>query len=102
MRRPQNGHRIALRFAVLLAPFFLLAGEPARKVPFKITVVDEQTGRGVPLVELSTVNHITHYTDSNGVVAFFEAGLMDQNVFFSLKSHGYEYPKDGFGFRGKA
>src|SRR5436309_3721682 len=69
---------------------------------FKITVVDEQTGRGVPLVDLETVNHIRHYTDSNGVVAFHEPGLMNQTVFFHVKSHGYEYPKDGFGFRGKA
>jgi hypothetical protein len=27
---------------------------------------------------------------------------MDQTVFFHVQSHGYEYPKDGFGFRGKA
>ncbi len=35
---------------------------------FRITVVDEQTGRGVPLVELETVHHIRYYTDSNGIV----------------------------------
>jgi hypothetical protein len=69
---------------------------------FRITVIDEQTGRGVPLVELATVNQIRYYTDSNGVVAFRESGLMDQTVFFHVKSHGYEYPADGFGYRGKA
>ena len=46
----------------------LVAGGPAR--PFAITVVDDQTGRGVPLVELRTVNGIRLVTDSNGVVAF--------------------------------
>ena len=67
---------------------------------FAITVVDEETGRGVPLVELHTVNDIRYYTDSNGLVAFHEPGLMGRAVFFHLKSHGYEYPQDGFGYRG--
>src|SRR5262249_47777809 len=71
-------------------------------MPFAITVVDEETGRGVPLVELQTVNNIRYYTDSNGVVAFDEPGLMNQTVFFHIKSHGYEFPKDGFGYRGQA
>jgi hypothetical protein len=64
--------------------------------------VDGETGRGVPLVELRTVNGLRHVTDSNGVVAFHEPGLMDQVVFFHVSSHGYEFPKDGFGYRGKA
>jgi hypothetical protein len=81
----------------------VFAADPApRPEYFRITVVDEQTGRGVPLVELETVNHIRHYTDSNGVVAFHEPGLMDQTVFFHVKSHGYEFAPDGFGIRGKA
>ncbi len=69
---------------------------------FKITVVDDQTGRGVPLVELRTVNGIRLWTDSHGVAAFREPGLMDQTVFFHVASHGYEFPKDGFGIRGTA
>lgn len=68
--------------------------------PFGIEVVDEQTGRGVPLVELTTTNGITYITDSAGLVAFDEPGLMNGRVFFHVKSHGYEFPKDGFGFRG--
>src|SRR3954454_16651898 len=92
----------ALGFSVLatLAPWLF---NPAPPEPaFKITVVDEQTGRGVPLVELRTVNEIRLVTDSNGVVAFSEPGLMDQAVFFHVRSHGYEFPRDGFGYRGKA
>ena len=69
---------------------------------FKIKVVDDQTGRGVPLVELRTVHHTRHYTDSNGLVAFDEPGLMGRKVFFFIQSHGYEFPKDGFGFAGAA
>ncbi|MBN2595143.1 MAG: hypothetical protein JXA81_16695, partial [Sedimentisphaerales bacterium] len=67
---------------------------------FKIQVVDRQTGRGVPLVELRTTNNARYYTDSNGIVAYYEPGLMDREVFFFLESHGYEFPKDGFGFNG--
>ena len=43
---------------------------------FKITVVDQETGRGVPLVELKTTNNVRYYTDSNGIIAFFEPALM--------------------------
>lgn len=67
---------------------------------FAIQVVDEQTGRGVPLVELETVNHLRFETDSAGRVAFHEPGLMNATVFFSVRSHGYEVTKDGFGQRG--
>lgn len=87
----------------MTAPPLLRADEPAAGPrPFRIVVVDEETGRGVPLVELRTVNEIRFVTDSNGVVAFNEPGLMGRKVFFNIKSHGYEFSKDGFGYAGKA
>src|SRR3954463_9590461 len=67
---------------------------------FAIHIVDEATNRGVPLVKLTTVNEVSCWTDSNGLVAFHEPGLMNQEVFFHLNSDGYEYPKDGFDNRG--
>lgn len=70
--------------------------------PFRIEVVDRETGRGVPLVELRTVHQVRYVTDSNGIVAFDEPGLLGRKVFFHVKSHGYEYPRDGFGYRGLA
>lgn len=73
---------------------------PAAEPYFHIQVVDAQTGRGVPLVELETVNNVQHVTDSAGNIAFLEPGLMDREVFFYVRSHGYEYPRDGFGMRG--
>ncbi len=79
-----------------------MAGQGGSVQPFLIEVVDESTGRGVPLVELRTVHHLRLVTDSNGLAAFFEPGLMDQEVFFFVRSHGYEFPKDGFGFPGQA
>lgn len=68
---------------------------------FRIQVVDDATGRGVPLVELKTVHGVSYWTDSAGVVAFNEPGLMDRDVFFTVSSHGYEFAADGFGFRGR-
>ena len=68
---------------------------------FQIQVVDEQTGRGVPLVELRTTQQQRFVTDSAGYVAVREPELLGQTVFFSVSSHGYEFPKDGFGFRGQ-
>jgi len=69
---------------------------------FTFRVVDQKTGRGVPLVELKTTNKITYYTDNNGIIAFLEPDLMNQEVYFHIKSHGYEYPADGLGYRGLA
>src|SRR5262249_46061831 len=69
---------------------------------FEISVVDEQTGRGVPLVELRTVDQTRYWTDSQGLVAFRAPGMMNQDVFFYVRSHGYEFPADAFGFRGRA
>ena len=89
--------------AGLLSFVLFLAGcraLPEQSYFFAIEVVDEQTDRGVPLVELRTVNDIRSYTDSAGLVAFREPGLMDREVFFHVSSHGYERPKDGFGYRG--
>jgi hypothetical protein len=67
---------------------------------FRIQVVDDATGRGVPLVELKTVHGVSYWTDSAGVMAFNEPGLMDQTMFFNVSSHGYEFAADGFGIRG--
>lgn len=89
--------------AMVAAGSTLVAAEDAGgRVPFRITVVDDQTGRGVPLVELKTVNQVAYVTDSNGVVAFDEPGLLGRRVHFVIRSHGYEYPKDGFGIAGVA
>lgn len=70
--------------------------------PFGIQVVDSETGRGVPMIELCTTNEIRLVTDNAGWVAFDEPGLVGEKVFFAVEGHGYEFPADGFGNRGKA
>ena len=47
--------------------------------PFAIEVVDADTGRGVPLVELETVNNQRFVTDSNGLAALDGPDLMGQD-----------------------
>lgn len=77
------------------------ADPPPVQAPwFGIQVVDEETGRGVPLAELRLVSETRLWTDNAGWVAFQEPGLMDREVFFHLGSPGYEARKDGFGFAG--
>jgi hypothetical protein len=95
-------HARALRCAGLLCVFLLCLGTAAAStVPwFGIQVVDDRTGRGVPLVELETVNHLSFVTDSAGWVALYEPGLMGEPLFLHVRSHGYEFPKDGFGYAG--
>jgi hypothetical protein len=88
--------------SLLVAAALMIAPCLAAPPYFAIQVVDDQTGRGVPLVELLTTNEIRYATDSNGLVAFYEPGLMDRSVFFHVRSHGYTFPKDGFGYAGKA
>lgn len=67
---------------------------------FVVKVVDEQTGRGVPLVCLTTQNEVQYWTDSAGVVAMDEPSLAGREVFFAVRSHGYEYPKEELFGRG--
>lgn len=96
-----------MRYWPCIVIFMLLFPAPATAMaesgadaPFVIEVVDEATGRGVPLIELRTTNELRHYTDSNGLIAFSEPGLMDKEVFFLVSGHGYEAGADGFGMRG--
>ena len=70
-------------------------------VPFAIKVTDAATGRGVPLVELTTVNHLKFVTDSAGVAVIDAPELAGTNAWLDMKGQGYNVPADGFGFRGK-
>jgi hypothetical protein len=92
----QDMRRLVCLFAV--AAFFL--GAARRPAPFAIEVVDVQTGRGVPLVELKTVSNVRYYTDSAGLAAIDDPALMGRTVYFSVSSHGYELAPDGLGKRG--
>jgi len=67
---------------------------------FVVRVIDEDTGRGVPLVELRLPNDVTYWTDSAGVAALDEPSLAGREVFVAVRGHGYEYPQETFLGRG--
>lgn len=87
---------LLLSIAVVLSFSAAFAGKP-----FAIEVVDADTGRGVPLVELETMDNQLYVTDSAGRIAFNEPGQMGVPVWFSMRTHGYDVPIDGFGMAGQ-
>lgn len=69
---------------------------PAASERFRIEVVDDETLRGVPLIEVRTPkqglpgDRRLHVTDSNGLVAFFDREHTDHSVCFEVSGHGYQ------------
>jgi len=86
-------------FAVLFVLYFSVNVNSSEQY-FKIKVIDSQTERGIPLVELKTLNSIRYFTDSNGIIAFYEPGFMGQDIYFRINGQGYEISKDMFGATG--
>ncbi|MBL1216864.1 MAG: hypothetical protein D8M59_05150 [Planctomycetes bacterium] len=94
--------RIWMLGIVLLLSVCAQSAHGQQGKPFRILVRDAQTKRGVPMVKLTTTNNITFITDSAGMIAFDEPGMMNTRVHFTVESHGYLFPEDGFKIRGKA
>jgi hypothetical protein len=65
-----------------------------------IRVVDEDTGRGVPLIELKLPNEVKYWTDSAGVAALDEPSFAGREVFIAIRGHGYEYSEETLFGRG--
>ncbi len=84
-----------LCLGILFLPCALGAVEPCR-----IEVVEKGSGWPVPLVELRTTHSVRFVTDNAGVIAFDLPELMGRETWFEVIGHGYERPKDGFGYRG--
>ncbi|WP_157369769.1 hypothetical protein [Zavarzinella formosa] len=91
-----------MRGALMLGwAFLMVMNLPAAGGEYaELRVIDAETKRGLPLVELTTVNELKFVTDNAGRIAFREPDLMGTEVFFSVRGHGYEAPKDGFGISG--
>ncbi|MFT5469624.1 MAG: hypothetical protein ACI8UO_004746 [Verrucomicrobiales bacterium] len=88
-----------LKTAAMIA--ILASSSLAAEDLFVVRAIDSETGRGVPMVELETVHHLKFVTDNAGVAVIDSPELMNEKVFFHVRSHGYEFPKDGFGYRGQ-
>ncbi len=94
---PKTPVRAVLRALVLL--FLSVEVVPASQ-PCCIRVVERGSGWPVPLVELRTTHNVRFVTDNAGVIAFDLPELMGRETWFDVIGHGYERPKDGFGYRG--
>ena len=77
-----------------------LAGPIPPQQYFRISVVDQASGRGVPCVCLRTVDRVEYWTDSAGEAAIYEPELMGRTVFFYVESYGYSYPTNALGVAG--
>ncbi len=90
------------RFIPILATLVSATTTPLPALDsFTIKVSDEASGRPVPLVELRTTHQVRYETDNLGVVSIDDPELLGEEVFFHVKSHGYEFPKDGLGMVGQ-
>src|SRR4051812_10465925 len=89
-----NEFEAAMIYRCLLLAWIVFAGRALSADQYTIQVVDSKTGRGVPLVELTPVAGQTVITDSNGMVAFSQQSLMNQNVSFGVRSYGYVSEND--------
>lgn len=81
--------------SVVLAAVAALGIEPCR-----IEVVDRENGWPVPLVELRTTHQLRFFSDNAGVIAMDAPELMNREVWFDIKGHGYGVKKDNFGYAG--
>ncbi|WP_218575326.1 hypothetical protein [Limnoglobus roseus] len=63
-------------------------------------VIDKDNKWPVPLVELRTTGEQRFVSDNAGVIALDAPDLMGRESWFTVVGHGYEVPKDGFGYRG--
>ena len=73
-------------FAIVLLSLLDVAAGQAQT--FQLQIVDSQTGRGVPLVELLAGGQ-SRFTDSNGFIAIDEPALLNQNLHMGFQSYGY-------------
>lgn len=98
-QRPRFG---SLNFAWAFSIIVMLALQPAvaRSEACRILVVEAKTGWPVPLVELRTTHLERFVTDNAGLIAFDSPELMGRETWFTVIGHGYEVPKDGFGYHG--
>lgn len=93
---------LALSLVSILLALPPETSESGPQRPFEILVLDPESRRGVPLIELRTVHGVRFYTDSSGRIAIDEPGWRGRDVFFFVSGHGYRFPEDGFGMQGRS
>lgn len=67
---------------------------------FVLEAIDDQNGRPIPLIEFRTTSGMKWITDNAGKAVVDAPELFGREVWFSVLGHGYDVPRDGFGFQG--
>jgi hypothetical protein len=75
---------------------------PASHAFFKIEVLDSATLAPVTGATLTLRNGVSYLSDTNGLVAFYEPGLMSTMVFFAPSHPAYVVASDPLGTGGQA
>lgn len=68
--------------------------------PCRIEIVDQENGWPVPMVELRSTHETRHVSDNLGLIAISDPDLLEREVWFQVRGHGYGVAKDGFGYEG--
>ena len=85
---------MALKSGLRYVPFLLLlftARIVTAATPYWVRIIDADTNRGVPLVQLSTSDSKYYWTDSNGVAVIEDSALQGREVAFNIHSDGYMF-----------
>jgi hypothetical protein len=80
--------------------FFWAGLGVAAAQPCRVEIVDKANGWPVPLVELVTTHEVRMVSDNRGWIAVDQPELLDREIWFHVKGHGYGVAKDGFGYEG--
>jgi hypothetical protein len=70
----------------LFLPFGASPANRAWANPFKMRIVDQQTGQGISHLQLTSDNGIVCYTRADGSVLWTESALMDREVSFRIET----------------
>jgi hypothetical protein len=62
---------------------------------FRIRLVDQRTGQGIPNVRITSDSGTVCYTDKTGTVRWNESDLMGRDVKFHIDKRGYDTPAGG-------
>ncbi len=99
-RQPSLGFLRIHHFMQTLLTLLLLSVTLTAAEPCRVTVLDKENQWPVPLVELRTTGEQRFVSDNAGVIALDAPDLFGRESWFTVIGHGYEVPKDGFGYRG--
>lgn len=89
-----------LRLASILLFLLLTACATYEARYFTIQFIDDQTRRGIPLVEIKSTNAVRYVSDSAGWVAMLPGDLAAETLYFTVHSHGYELKEKSSAFHG--